>query len=114
MGALQQSLTSLAKALRILAPDVALDELRAIPFRPVEPLPGHALTRAVLAALRTADCALSLVALSQMVAARHGIKFVANSEWHRFVLRIRRTTATLAERGIIRQQGSLMSVPGYP
>jgi hypothetical protein len=112
LASLHRSLASLAQALRILAPDVELDHLRAIPFRPPQPLPGTELKRAILATLRTAEHALSLAALSQMVAARQGIKFETNSEWHRFVIRVRRTTATLSRRGIIQQQGLLMSVPG--
>jgi hypothetical protein len=114
LATLHRSLASLAQALHILAPDVDLGQLRAIPFRPPQPLPGIALTRAILAALRTAERALSLVALSQSVAARQGIKFKTNSEWHRFVIRVRRTAATLTRRGIIQQQGLLMSVPGSP
>ncbi|WP_194726496.1 hypothetical protein [Noviherbaspirillum malthae] len=49
---------SIAQALRILDPSTSLTDLQPIRYRPPEHLPGAALTRAVLAALRRAQPAL--------------------------------------------------------
>lgn len=52
LARLNSTIEALAKVLPLVAPDVALAELRPLPFHLSVPLPGHALTRAVLAGLR--------------------------------------------------------------
>lgn len=52
LARLNSAIEALAKALPLVAPGVALAELRPLPFHLAVPLPGHALTRAVLAGLR--------------------------------------------------------------
>lgn len=52
LARLNSAIEALAKALPLVAPGVVLTELRPLPFHLAVPLPGHALTRAVLASLR--------------------------------------------------------------
>lgn len=52
LARLNQAIEALAKALPLVAPDVALAELRPLRFHLAVPLPGNALKRAVLAGLR--------------------------------------------------------------
>lgn len=52
LARLNSAIEALAKALPLVAPGVVLAELRPLRFHLAVPLPGHALTRAVLAGLR--------------------------------------------------------------
>lgn len=53
LARLNAAIEALAKALPLVVPRIVLVELKPLLFHMAVPLPGHALTRAVLAGLRT-------------------------------------------------------------
>lgn len=107
---LRQFVASLGQALRLLDPAIALDTERPIRYRPSEPLPDAALARAILAAFQMTGSVAPAVMLAKAIATAHSLHFHSNDEWHRFVMRMRCTTSSLAKRGLIPQAEVLSSV----
>jgi hypothetical protein len=69
---LNAAIDALAKVLPLVAPGVRLTELKLLPFHLAVPLPGHALTRVVLAGLRKLGSP-TLNELATHIAETHGV-----------------------------------------
>lgn len=72
LARLNTAIEALAKVLPLVAPGVVLAELRPLQFHQAVPLPGHALTRAVLTGLRKLGSP-TLEELTAHIAAAYGI-----------------------------------------
>lgn len=72
LARLNAAIDALAKALPLVVPCVVVAKLKVLPFHLAVPLPGHALTRAVLAGLRKLGSTTE-VELAKYIAATTGI-----------------------------------------
>ena len=73
LARLNTAINALATALPVVVPNVAVSTLRPLRFELAVPLPGHALTRAVLLCLRKYGSS-SLAELTERIAADHKIE----------------------------------------
>jgi hypothetical protein len=93
---LNSAIEALAKALPLVAPGVALAELKPLRFHLAVPLPGHALTRAVLAGLRKLGSP-TLDELTASVVASNRVDLVLN-DGGRLSQRVQRVLDGLAAK----------------
>lgn len=79
-------------------------------YRPPEPVPGAALMRSVLSALRKSTLPLAIDCLVEVVAKNQRVAFLNVEERQRFTDRLLRTLNSLVARGILQQRDDKYSI----
>lgn len=110
IGLLAAAISALGDAILICEPNINLFILRPIPFRFPSPLPGAALTRAILSALRGLSEGLATAKLSSIVIERHELSFADSDAERRFKNRIDKSLENLATRRIVQSTNDRWSV----
>lgn len=101
---LSTTILAIAEAIRIQDSAISLGELRPISYRPAQPLPGMALTRALLSTLRGAAGQLDVDTLVATLLKRHGVTLDAEADVQRFFRRVKHVLLSLEKRKIVKHQ----------
>jgi hypothetical protein len=104
---LMTAVSAVEEALLLCGSSIDLSVLKPLPFRPPEPLPNAALTRALLAALRLSPNALSADALAQAIVTRQQLH---DAERRRLLFRVCRAACGLAKRGVLQESNSAWAI----
>jgi hypothetical protein len=109
---LQQACISLEQSLQVCAPELDLSSIQPIHFLPPSPLPGAALTRAVLGELRGSTTAMSIEMLTDALIAKHCSAFDMHAHLPKLRRRVLNLIGTLERKGIADQSKDGWAISG--